>query len=70
MEWEDPAEDQSHVDHGWQIIEHSYSPSEFHCPTCNLSLVGDTAVHAAGIVDSHVEETEEEIEYEPDYGND
>ena len=69
-EWEEPAEDQSSADHGYQIIERSYSPSEFHCPTCKLSLVGDAAVHAAGIVDSYVTETEEEIQYEPEYGND
>lgn len=69
-EWEEPAEDQSSADHGYQIVERSYSPSEFQCPTCKLSLVGDTAVHAVGIVDSHITETEEEIQYEPDYGND
>jgi hypothetical protein len=69
-EWEEPVEDQSAADHGYQIIERSYSPSEFHCPTCHLSLVGDIAVHAAGIVDSHVTEREEEIQYEPEYGND
>ncbi len=32
-EWEELAEDQSAADHGYQIIERSYSPSEFHCPT-------------------------------------
>lgn len=69
-EWEQPAEDQSSADHGYQIVERSYSPSEFQCPMCGLSLVGDTAVHAAGIVDSHITETEEEIQYEPEYGND
>jgi hypothetical protein len=70
QEWEELADDQSGADYGWQIVERSYSPSEFHCPVCQLSLVGDTAVHAVGITDSHVEEDEEEVEYEPDYGND
>lgn len=69
-EWEEPMQDQSEADHGYQIIERSYSPSEFHCPTCGLSLVGNLAVNAAGIVDSHVTETEEEIKFEPEYGND
>jgi len=69
-EWEEPAEDQSNADYGYRIVERGYSPSEFHCPTCELSLVGDTAVYAAGITDSYIEELEEEIKYEPEYGND
>jgi len=69
-EWEELAEDQSSAEPGYQIVEHSYSPSEFHCPTCGLSLVGDAAVNAAGITESHVIESEVEIQYEPDYGND
>jgi hypothetical protein len=70
QDWEGPAEDQSAAWTGHQIVERSYSPSEFHCPTCKLSLVGDVAVHAAGITDAHVVEDQEEIQYEPEYGND
>lgn len=69
-DWEEPADDQSSAEHGYQIIERGYLPSEFHCPTCGLSLVGDTAVNAAGITDGVVEVEEEEITYEPEYGND
>lgn len=69
-DWEELADDQSSAEYGYQIIERSYSPSEFHCPTCGLSLVGDTAVNAAGITEGVVEVEEEEITYEPDYGND
>ncbi len=69
-DWEDLAEDQSGADHGYQIIERGYSPSEFYCPTCELSLVGDTAVNAAGIDEPYVETNEEVIKYEPEYGND
>lgn len=68
--WEELAEDQSYADPGYEIIEHGYSPSEFYCPTCELSLVGDTAVWSAGLTDAHVEEVEEEIIYGPEYGND
>lgn len=68
--WEELAEDQVSVDYGYQIVECGYSPSEFYCPTCELSLVGDLVVYASGIKDTHVEEREEKIEYEPDYGND
>ncbi len=68
--WEEPSEDQSGADYGYEIIERGYTPSEFYCPTCELSLVGDTAVGVTGIIDTFIEECEEEIEYEPDYGND
>lgn len=69
-DWKEPAEDQSSADYGYQIVEHAYSPSEFYCPTCELSLVGEIAVSAAGITDVFIEDQEEEIEYEPEYGND
>lgn len=69
-EWEEAAEDQSSADYGYEIIESSYSPSEFYCPTCELSLVGDIAVNEAKITDSLIEEREERIEYEAEYGND
>ncbi|MCW3481641.1 hypothetical protein OL229_19055 [Neisseriaceae bacterium JH1-16] len=69
-DWEQPADDQSGAEYGYLIIERAYSPSEFHCPTCGLSLVGDTAVNAAGITEGVVEVFEEEIAYEPEYGND
>lgn len=68
--WEEPTEDQSNAEYGYEIIERGYMPSEFHCPACELSLVGDIGISAAGINDVYVEECEEEIEYEPDYGND
>jgi predicted RNA-binding Zn-ribbon protein involved in translation (DUF1610 family) len=69
-DWEELADDQSNADYGYQIIERGYLPSEFHCPTCGLSLVGDPAVNAVGITEGVVEVAEEEITYEPDYGND
>lgn len=68
--WEQEADDQSSADYGYQILERGYSPSEFHCPTCKLSLVGDDAVRAAGIDDEMIQEREVEISYEPEYGND
>lgn len=68
--WEEVADDQDEADPGYQIVERGYSPSEFHCPTCGLSLVGDLAVSAAGIDETLVETREEEIKYEPEYGND
>lgn len=69
-DWEDLAEDQSEASHGYLIVERAYTPSEFHCPTCKLSLVGDTAVNSADIKEPHIETNEEEIKYEPEYGND
>ena len=70
LTWEDKAEDQDEADYGYEIIERAFSPSEFHCPTCGLSLVGDAAVSAAGIIEDFIETKEIEIKYEPDYGND
>ena len=70
MTWEDKAEDQDEADYGYEIIERGFSPSEFFCPTCGLSLVGDAAVNAAGINEEFIETQEVEIKYEPDYGND
>jgi len=70
LDWEEPAEDQSGADYGYQIVERCYLPSEFHCTTCGLSLVGDTAVNTASITEGLIEVQEEEITYEPDYGND
>lgn len=70
LTWEDKAEDQEEAGYGYEIIERAYSPSEFHCPACGLSLVGDTAVNAVGITEDFIETKEVEITYEPEYGND
>lgn len=68
--WENLAEDQSQADYGYQIIERGYTPTEFYCPTCKLSLVGDIAVNAVGIDEPYIDTREEEIMYEPEYSND
>jgi hypothetical protein len=70
LTWDHKAEDQDDAEFGYEIIERTYSPSEFHCPTCGLSLVGDAAVNAAGINEDFIETREIAIKYEPDYGND
>jgi hypothetical protein len=69
-DWENLAEDQDDAEHGYQIIERGYAPTEFYCPTCKLSLVGDIAVNAVGIDEPYVETSEEMIVYEPEYSND
>lgn len=68
--YEGPADDQSDADEGFEIVESGYNPVEFHCPTCGLALAGEEALSAAGMTDEHVETTEQEIEYGPEYGND
>ena len=70
LAWEEQAEDQSDTEPGYELIERGYLPTEFHCLTCGLSLVGELAMRAAGLDDVHVEQREREIEYEPEYGND
>lgn len=68
---EESAEDQSNSEPGYEIVEVSYYPLEFHCPTCGLALEGNEEVIMAGIADdAHYELEEREIQYEPDYGND
>lgn len=67
---EQPADDQSYAEPGFEIVEREYEPAEFHCPTCKLHLVGDEALAVANMTDAHIEAEEREIEYEPDYGND
>jgi hypothetical protein len=68
--YEDLAEDQSDADYGYEIIERGFDPIEFHCPSCQLSLVGEEALRAVGISEQYIETQESEIQYEPDYGND
>lgn len=70
LAWEEQAADQSDHDFGYELVERGYLPTEFHCPTCKLALVGELAMEAAGLEDTHVEQEEREIEYEPEYGND
>lgn len=67
--WEDEAEDQSGIEYGYRLVEHAYTPSEFYCPQCDLLLVGEEAMAVAEIGEEILSEVEE-IEYEPDYGND
>ena len=68
--WEGKAEDQDDVEYGYQVVERCFLPSEFYCPTCGLSLVGDDAVSAVGIIDEYIETETVEVKYEPEYGND
>ncbi|GAB3383857.1 hypothetical protein [Lysobacter fragariae] len=69
--YEEPAEDQSDAEPGYEIVEIGYYPLEFHCPTCGLALEGNEEVTMAGIGDdAHYVLEHREIQYEPDYGND
>lgn len=68
--YDEPASDQSSADPGIEIIDLEYTPVEFYCPTCELSLEGEDALDAVDLGDVYSEEDWREIEYEPDYGND
>lgn len=70
LDWEGPAEDQSNAEPGYEVIDRTYAPEEFFCPTCKLLLVGSDALDEADITDVHDETVEEEMRYEPEYGND
>jgi hypothetical protein len=64
------ADDQSEAEFGFEIIECTYIPVEFNCPTCHLSLIGEESLLAGNINDPNIETYIQEIEFEPDYGND
>ncbi|AZF48727.1 MULTISPECIES: hypothetical protein [unclassified Pseudomonas] len=55
---------------GYETVNEFYSPMEFYCPTCQLHLEGEDALDEAGLSDEYSEESEREMEYEPEYGND
>ncbi|WP_374473373.1 hypothetical protein [Arenimonas sp.] len=63
------AEDQSEMELGWESIEKIYDIAEFACSTCGLHL-NDEEAYFAGLDEPYIVESEREIEWEPDYGND
>jgi hypothetical protein len=68
--YEELAEDQDDMEPGYELVDIQYAPVEFLCPTCGLELDGETALAAVGLDETHEDQEEREIEYEPDYGND
>jgi hypothetical protein len=64
------ADDQEGMDYGWERTEKIYQTDEFICPTCGLHLIGDDEIHYAEMDGTHIEESEQEVAWEPDYGND
>lgn len=64
------AEDQDDLDFGWERVVEAYQPGEFLCPTCGLHLYTDDELYFAGVEMLFTQESEREIEWEPDYGND
>jgi hypothetical protein len=70
LDWEETAQEQSGAEPGYEIVDRMYTPEELYCPTCKLSLVGMEALDAAGMDDGFEETVEQEMRYEPEYGND
>lgn len=54
----------------WEIVNLEFLAEEFHCPVCELALIGNNEIDFAGLDSFHEDQQEREIEYEPDYGND
>lgn len=54
----------------WEFVEKTFTPEEFHCPTCGLHLEGIDELEVAALDSDHVEIEEREIDYGPEYGND
>ena len=54
----------------WEIVDREFVGEEFRCPTCDLTLMGNDEIDAAGLNYIHEDQQEREMDYEPDYGND
>ncbi|CAI8824899.1 HNH endonuclease [Pseudomonas sp. IT-232MI5] len=55
---------------GYETVNEYYAPMEFYCPTCQLHLEGEDALQEANLAEDYTHESEREMEYEPEYGND
>lgn len=51
-------------------VEVTFTPDYFSCPVCHLVLSDFDQLLEANLTDSITVDTDEEIDYEPDYGND
>lgn len=54
----------------WENVETTYSPEQFRCPVCSLSLEGYDELEVADLEFDHTTVEAREFEYEPEYGND
>jgi hypothetical protein len=54
----------------WEIVDREFVGEEFRCPTCDLTLMGNDEIDAAGLNYIHEDQQEREMDYGPDYGND
>lgn len=54
----------------WETVDREFVGEEFRCPTCDLLLMGNDEIDAAGLNYIYEDQQEREMEYEPDYGND
>jgi hypothetical protein len=53
----------------WELVDREFAGEEFRCPTCDLALVGNDEIEAAGLNPIHQDQEEREMKYEPEYGN-
>jgi len=61
--WPDNSDDEPYM-------EVTFTPDYFSCPVCHLVLFDYEQLLEAGLADPITLATDEEIDYEPDYGND
>ena len=54
----------------WETVDHQFIGEEFHCPTCELTLLGNVEIKAAQLVDGYWEQDDRDITRERDYGSD
>jgi hypothetical protein len=54
----------------WEVVDREFVGEEFRCPTCDLTLMGNDEIDAAGLYYIYEDQQEREMDHEPDYGND
>ncbi|MDO9461535.1 MAG: hypothetical protein Q7N95_15680 [Alphaproteobacteria bacterium] len=73
MTGEQTGEDisEEHDEHAmWEIVDREFIGEEFRCPTCDLTLIGNDEIDAAGLNYIYEDQQDREMDFEPDYGND
>lgn len=54
----------------WETVDNEFMGEEFHCPTCELSLVGNVEFKAAHLENMHWEQNDLDLTHERECGND
>lgn len=53
-----------------ELVEQTLAPEEFRCPVCEFHEEGFDELELTDLDTEHLIESDREVEYEPEYGND